>query len=44
MATRLNTGDLLPTVTLELAGGGTLTLPEGLDARYRIAVFYRGHW
>ena len=22
----------------------TLELPDGLDARYKVILFYRGHW
>ena len=24
--------------------GGTLTVPDGLDAKYKVILFYRGHW
>ena len=44
MADKLNSGDPFPRLTLQLAQGGTLALPEGLDARYKIILFYRGHW
>jgi peroxiredoxin len=44
MADKLNAGDPFPRLTLQLVQGGTLALPEGLDARYKIILFYRGHW
>ena len=44
MADKLTAGDTFPKLTIDLVGGGTLDLPDGLDARYRIILFYRGHW
>ncbi|HYS50145.1 MAG TPA: hypothetical protein VEM36_15345 [Xanthobacteraceae bacterium] len=44
MADKLNAGDTFPKLKINLVGGGTLDLPEGLDAKYRIILFYRGHW
>jgi hypothetical protein len=44
MAEKLNTGDLFPRLTLDLVDGATLELPSGLDARYKVILFYRGHW
>jgi peroxiredoxin len=44
MAAKLNSGDRFPHLTLKLADGGTLELPDGLDARYKVILFYRGHW
>ena len=44
MGVKLNTGDRFPAMTMKLADGGTLELPDGLDARYKVIVFYRGHW
>jgi len=44
MADKLNTGDTFPTLTLDLVNGKKLTLPDGLDARYMVILFYRGHW
>ncbi len=34
----------LPPITLSLAGGGTLSLPEAIPGRYVALLFYRGHW
>lgn len=44
MGEKLNTGDIFPQMTLQLAGGGTLALPDGPAAKYTVILFYRGHW
>jgi len=44
VAEKLGIGAAFPKLTLKLVGGGTLDLPEGLDAKYRVILFYRGHW
>ena len=44
MAEKLNSGDPFPKLSLKLIAGGTLDLPYGLDAKYKIILFYRGHW
>ena len=44
MADKLNTGDSFPQLTLDLVDGTKLSLPDGLDARYKVILFYRGHW
>ena len=37
-------GATFPKLTIDLVGGGTLSLPDDLDAKYRVILFYRGHW
>lgn len=44
MAEKLGIGDAFPNLTLNLVDGTTLALPDGMDAKYRIVLFYRGHW
>lgn len=44
MADKLNTGDTFPNLSINLVGGGTMDLPGGLDSKYKIVLFYRGHW
>jgi peroxiredoxin len=44
MAEKLNTGDVFPKLSLNLVDGSTLELPDGIDAKYKIVLFYRGHW
>ncbi len=44
MAAKLESGDKFPTVTLNIAGGGEITLPDQLETPYGVILFYRGHW
>ena len=44
MAKKLEIGDAFPAMTLNLVGGGTVTLPDLGDAKYTVILFYRGHW
>ncbi len=44
MAEKLGIGSRMPSVAINLVSGGTLDLPTGLDARYKVILFYRGHW
>ena len=44
MSGKLNAGDAFPGVTLNIVGGGTLTVPGDIDAAYLVMLFYRGHW
>jgi hypothetical protein len=44
MSEKLGIGSALPNLTIDLVDGGTLDLPDGLDAKYRVILFYRGHW
>jgi hypothetical protein len=44
MAEKLNLLDTFPSITLSVAGGGKLTLPEDIETPYAILLFYRGHW
>jgi hypothetical protein len=44
MVEKLGIGATFPKMTLNLVDGGTLDLPDGMDAKYRIFLFYRGHW
>ena len=44
VADKLGIGSTFPHITLDLVDGGTLELPDGVDAKYRILLFYRGHW
>lgn len=43
MSEKLNLGDTFPSLTLNVVGGGTATVPVP-DAKYTIVLFYRGHW
>ena len=44
MAAKLNAGDVFPKLTLKLTDGSSLELPGGIDAKYKVILFYRGHW
>jgi len=44
MAEKLGAGSQLPSMTMNVVDGSTLELPSGLDARYKVILFYRGHW
>lgn len=44
MVDKLGIGATFPRITLNLTDGGTLALPDGLAAKYRVILFYRGHW
>ena len=44
MADKLDSGDPFPNLRLQLVDGTALELPGGLDARYKVILFYRGHW
>jgi peroxiredoxin len=40
----LKPGDKSPTLSVELTGGETLQVPDGLTGRYGVVLFYRGSW
>jgi peroxiredoxin len=44
MTEKLNLGATLPRLSLQLAGGGQMTLPDDLQTPYAVLLFYRGHW
>lgn len=44
VADKLNLLDTFPSLTLNVAGGGTVTLPDDISTPYAIVLFYRGHW
>ena len=44
MTDKLQGGDTLPDVSLQLVGGGTVNLPADVETPYAVALFYRGHW
>ena len=44
MADKLDAGDVFPSLAIDLVGGGTMNVPEDMDAKYSIIMFYRGHW
>ena len=44
MARKLGIGVTFPNLTLNLVDGNNLELPDGMSSKYRIMLFYRGHW
>ena len=44
MDAKLQQGDRLPSLTLRLADGGTMRVPDEMSTRYLALLFYRGHW
>ena len=40
----LTQGDKLPSITLDLIDGSTVSLPNGITGRYLALLFYRGNW
>ena len=44
MAEKLQQGDRIPDIVLNLLDGGTLVLPDDAPSRYTALLFYRGHW
>lgn len=42
--TRLENGDVFPTVSAAAADGSEMTLPDDLEGSWALIVFYRGHW
>ena len=44
MPNQLDMMDTFPSITLSIAGGGTLTVPDEIETPYAILLFYRGHW
>ena len=44
MGEKLNSGDAFPNMSLDLVGGGKVSLPGDLDSKYAVVLFYRGHW
>lgn len=41
---KLGPGDLFPEITLSVAGGLDITLPNDIETDFAIVLFYRGHW
>ncbi len=44
MAEKLDAGQEFPSLTLDIVGGGSLNVPEDMDGKYKVIMFYRGHW
>ena len=44
LAEKFGIGATFPKITLNLVDGSTLNLPDGMNAKYSVILFYRGHW
>lgn len=44
MGEKLGIGATFPQISINPVDGGTMRLPDDLDAKYRVILFYRGHW
>ena len=44
MGEKLQQGDRIPKLELNLLDGRALTLPEDAPSRYTALLYYRGHW
>ena len=40
----LSNGDRFPTLTLDITGGGTLTVPDAFAGAFAVVLIYRGSW
>ena len=43
MAEKLGPGSVFPSMTLQVSGG-SIDLPDHMDGKYNVVLFYRGHW
>ena len=44
MEEKLGIGSAFPDVTIDTVDGGSLSIPASLDTKYKLILFYRGHW
>jgi peroxiredoxin len=44
MGDKLRSGDKLPSLSLNLVSGGSVTLPDDIETDFAVVLFYRGHW
>jgi peroxiredoxin len=41
---QIRNGEHFPTITASRVAGGEMTIPEDLEGRWAVLLFYRGHW
>ncbi len=44
MAEKLGIGATFPSLNIATTDGGTMQLPDGMAGKYKVILFYRGHW
>ena len=44
MSSKLGIGAAFPTLDLTLTDGSSLNIPGDMTTKYKVILFYRGHW
>jgi len=44
MADKLGIGAVFPSLSIATTDGASMRLPEGMAGKYKVILFYRGHW
>ena len=44
MAEKLGIGSTFPSMTINATDGRSVDLPGGLSGKFKVILFYRGHW
>jgi len=44
MSDKLGIGAEFPAIRIDTVDGSSIQLPNGVNAKYRVVLFYRGHW
>jgi elongation factor P hydroxylase len=44
MTNKLGPGSVFPEMAVNIVGGDPINLPDDLEGKYNVILFYRGHW
>ncbi len=44
MTNKLGIGVAFPSLSIATTDGGSMRLPDGMAGKYKVILFYRGHW
>ena len=44
MTNKLGPGSVFPKMTVNIVDGAPINLPDDLEGKYNVILFYRGHW
>ena len=44
MSDKLGSGATFPSLSLTLVDGTTVSVPDDISTKYKVILFYRGHW
>ena len=44
MPEKLGAGAAFPSLRLTLVDGNSISVPDDLSTKYKVILFYRGHW